>query len=97
MSDLGVTIIGAAGTVLSALSLAPQVFRTWRTRSASDISAAWLIIALVSMMIWISYGALVGAPAIVWANALTSIQASIILFIKLRGRPMEAKAGVATR
>lgn len=92
MSELGVTLIGIVGTVLSTLSLAPQVIRTWRTRSASDISAAWLVIALVSMLIWISYGTLVDAPAIVWANVLTFVQASIILFIKLRSRAREANA-----
>jgi MtN3 and saliva related transmembrane protein len=63
--------------------LLPQVIRTWRTRSAADISATWLVVALLSMVAWISYGSLVEAPAIVWANVLTFIQAGFILFIKL--------------
>ena len=75
--------MGTAASVLSTLSLLPQVLRTWRTRSAGDISTLWLIIALVSMMLWIGYGALVGAPAVVWANALTALQAGFILATKL--------------
>jgi MtN3 and saliva related transmembrane protein len=64
---------------------AVQVVRTWRTRSAQDLSLAWLVVALVSMVLWICYGSLVSAYAIVWANALTFVQASLILAIKLRG------------
>jgi hypothetical protein len=52
-------------------------------RSAGDISALWLIIALASMMLWIGYGMLIGASAVVWANALTALQAGFILATKL--------------
>jgi MtN3 and saliva related transmembrane protein len=84
MDALMVTTLGMIGTALSALSLVPQVVRTWRTRSAADISAAWLVVALLSMLVWIFYGSLVAAPAIVWANALTFVQAGSILAIKLQ-------------
>ncbi len=78
-----ITILGMTASTLSTVSLLPQVIRTWRTRSAGDISALWLVVALASMMLWISYGALLGAQAVVWANALTAIQAGFILAIKL--------------
>jgi hypothetical protein len=52
---------------------AAQVLRAWRTRSAGDISALCLTIALASMMLWMGYGALIGASAVVWANALTAL------------------------
>lgn len=79
-----VTVLGVIATALSTISLLPQLLRTWRTRSAADISASWLIIALASMLLWICYGSLVSAYAIVWANALTFVQAGLILAIKLR-------------
>jgi MtN3 and saliva related transmembrane protein len=84
MDALMVTALGMIGTALSTLSLVPQVLHTWRTRSAADISAAWLVVALASMLVWIFYGSLVAAPAIVWANALTFIQAGYILAVKLQ-------------
>ena len=80
-----VTVLGVVASALSTLSLLPQVVRTWRTRSADDLSLTWLVVALVSMALWIGYGSLVSAYAIVWANALTFVQASLILAIKLRG------------
>ena len=83
MDTVLVTTLGMIGTALSTLSLLPQVLHTWRTRSA-DLSATWLVVALLSMAVWISYGALVSAPAIVWANALTFVQAAYILAVKLQ-------------
>ena len=84
MDTILVTTLGMIGTALSTLSLLPQVVHTWRTRSAEDLSATWLVVALLSMVVWISYGALVSAPAIVWANVLTFVQAAYILAIKLQ-------------
>ena len=59
MEEFWIGVLGTAGTIVSTASLMPQVVRTWRTRSASDISAAWLMAALASMLIWIVYGSLI--------------------------------------
>jgi uncharacterized protein with PQ loop repeat len=40
MDEVVVTALGVIATVLSGLSLLPQVIRTCRTRSAGDISSA---------------------------------------------------------
>ncbi len=82
MNEMAVTLLGAAGTTLSVVSLIPQVLKTWRTRRADDISAGWLVFALASMLVWVAYGSLAGAPAIAWANALTFVQIAYILAIK---------------
>ena len=84
MQELWIGILGTAGTILSTFSLTPQVLRTWRTRSANDISAAWLVAAMASMMIWVGYGGLINAPALVVVNILCFFQCAYILFIKLR-------------
>ena len=88
MNDATVTVLGISATTLSALSLVPQVIRTWRTRSAGDISASWLIVALLSMVLWVAYGSLTGAHAILWANLITGVQAFLILGVKLTCRRM---------
>jgi MtN3 and saliva related transmembrane protein len=84
MEETLIGMVGTAGTILSTVSLMPQVARTWRTRSAADISAAWLVTALLAMAIWILYGSLIDAPAIVLVNILCSLQCAYILFVKLR-------------
>ena len=78
-------ILGTAAMIGSTLSLMPQVLRTWRTRSTADISATWLVVALVSTTIWGIYGVLIEAQAVIWANVACYLQCSSILFVKLRG------------
>ena len=79
-----VSILGGAATILAVVSLVPQVVRTWRTRSAADLSASWLMIALASMILWIAYGALLSAWAIVVANGATLFLALALLAMKIR-------------
>lgn len=83
MTEPIIAFLGAAATVLSTLSLLPQVWRTWRTRKAADISAGWLVVALVGAAVWTAYGLMAGAPAVVWANVLTSAQFAFILAVKI--------------
>lgn len=75
--------LGMAGTALSTASLLPQVWRSWRTRQARDISMGWLAAALAGTAVWTAYGILAGAPAVVWANVLTAVQFLAILGVKL--------------
>lgn len=85
MSDQSlVAAIGWIATVLAVVSLLPQVLRTWQTRSATDLSATWLVIALASMVLWIAYGALLSAWAIVVANAATLLLVLLLLAMKIR-------------
>ena len=72
MDEVVVTALGVIATVLSGLSLLPQVIRTCRTRSAGDISGVWLAVALLSMAMWIAYGGLTGAHAIILRVKLAS-------------------------
>jgi MtN3 and saliva related transmembrane protein len=84
MQGMWIGILGTTAVALSTLSLMPQVVRTWRTRSAADISAAWLVVALIAATAWAAYGVLIESQAVIWANVATFLQCSSILFIKLR-------------
>jgi MtN3 and saliva related transmembrane protein len=86
MEHVAIAVLGTAGTVLSTVSLMPQVVRTWRTRSTDDISTAWLVVALAAMAIWIAYGSLIDAPAIILVNVLSVFQCASILFIKVQNQ-----------
>jgi MtN3 and saliva related transmembrane protein len=76
--------IGSVAAGTASLSLLPQVLKTWRTRSARDLSLTWLIVALFSMSLWIAYGVLLPAWSVVVANALTTAMALLLLIFKLR-------------
>jgi MtN3 and saliva related transmembrane protein len=87
MENLWVGILGIIATILSSLSLMPQVIRTWRTRSAADISGTWLVVALTACTIWIGYGSLINSVILIVVNAIGFVQAASILFVKLRFKP----------
>jgi MtN3 and saliva related transmembrane protein len=84
MDHVAVSALGIAATILSTVSLMPQVVRTWRTRSTDDISVVWLLVALVAMAVWIAYGSLIDAPAVILVNVLSVFQCGSILFVKVR-------------
>jgi MtN3 and saliva related transmembrane protein len=89
MEETWIGILGTAATILSTVSLMPQVVRTWRRRSAADISLGWLLFALLSMAVWVGYGSLINAPAVVAVNVLCFVQCALILYVKLReARPI---------
>jgi MtN3 and saliva related transmembrane protein len=87
MQELWIGILGVSATILSSLALMPQVIKTWRTRSAEDISGTWLIVALTAAAIWIGYGSLIKSTVLVVVNIVGFSQGAVILFIKLRFKP----------
>jgi MtN3 and saliva related transmembrane protein len=87
MENLWIGILGISATILSSVSLMPQVIRTWRTRSAADISGTWLVVALTASAIWIGYGSLIDSGVLVVVNAVGFVQSASILFVKLRFKP----------
>jgi MtN3 and saliva related transmembrane protein len=62
-------ILGFAAALFSTGSLAPQVYKTWRSRSAGDFSYVWLFTALTGAALWGAYGLARSDWAIVAANA----------------------------
>ena len=48
-------IVGFLAGFLVAIALAPQLIKTWRTKSAKDISIIWTLILMVGLLLWIIY------------------------------------------
>ncbi len=85
MHSAVVAIVATAGAAISLLTPLPQVVRTWRTRSAADFSALSLAGGLLGALVWLCYGMLIDAQAVVCANALGILQGGYFLMIKLQG------------
>lgn len=51
-----IEIVGYIAGFLVAVSLYPQVIKTWRTRSARDISIVWTVILMSGLSLWVVYG-----------------------------------------
>jgi MtN3 and saliva related transmembrane protein len=72
-----------AGTLTTAAFL-PQVIKTWRSRSAGDISLVMFAMFSLGVLLWIVYGFSVGAVPVIVANVITLLLSITILVFKIR-------------
>ena len=75
-------LIGLLAAVVSTSSLAPQVYKTWRSRSAGDFSDAWLLSALLGATLWCSYGFMRSDWALIAANLIGGSFITLLLMMK---------------
>lgn len=79
-----ITALGLFAGVLTTIAYLPQLIKTWKSKSASDLSWSMLIILCVGIILWLAYGLIVWDIPILVANVVTLIFASIILTLKIR-------------
>jgi MtN3 and saliva related transmembrane protein len=79
-----VDALGYAAAVFATGSFVPQVVKTWRTRSAEDLS--WLMLAthIVGLTLWLVYGLKLRAAPIIVANAVGVLLDIFLIALKLR-------------
>jgi MtN3 and saliva related transmembrane protein len=77
-------IIGLVAAVLTTTSFIPQVVKTWKTKSAGNLSLTMYIAMFTGIVLWLIYGIHLGSLAMILANAVTAILTLIIIIFKLR-------------
>lgn len=76
--------LGYLAAIFATGSFIPQVVKTWRTRSAEDISFLMLFLHITGMVLWGTYGFLLGAAPIVVANAIAILLDVALIVLKWR-------------
>lgn len=79
-----ITVLGLVAATLTTTAFLPQVIKTWRTKSAKDLSFVMLITFNSGVFLWLMYGLYQNALPIIVANSITFILNLIILMIKIR-------------
>ncbi len=79
-----ITLIGLSAGTLTTLAFLPQVIKTWRSRSATDISAGMLSLFSIGLVLWLVYGIAIDALPIILANSVTLLLNIAILLMKWR-------------
>ena len=77
------TLLGLLAGTLTTASFVPQVIKTWRSRSARDISTLWLVTFTTGISLWLIYGLIILSLPIILANGITLALTLLILFFKL--------------
>ncbi len=79
-----IEVIGALAGTLTTIAFLPQVVKTWRSRSAEDISLFMFLLFSTGVALWLVYGVAIGSAPVIAANAVTLILALLILALKIR-------------
>ncbi|MBN3879033.1 MULTISPECIES: SemiSWEET transporter [unclassified Nostoc] len=80
------TVIGLAAATITTISFLPQMFKTWQTKSAKDVSLVTLITFISGVFLWLIYGIYLQSLPIILANAVTLVFNLIILWLKIKYR-----------
>ena len=67
--------IGLSAAAASIMALVPQVWKTWTTKSAHDLSIKWLSASIICQTLWFIFGALSGILPVL----ITSISVFIMM------------------
>ena len=76
--------LGYTAAVFATGSFLPQVYKTWRTRSAEDLSWLMLVTHILGLSLWLIYGIRLNATPIIAANAVGVLLDILLIALKLR-------------
>jgi MtN3 and saliva related transmembrane protein len=90
-----VTLLGLVAATLTTLAFLPQVIKTWRKKSAEDLSLGTFSMFCAGVTCWLAYGLLIGDLPVILANAVTLVLAGTVLVLALvyKSREGEAASG----
>ncbi len=82
----GVDILGYSAGAITTLTFLPQIVKTWKERSAKNVSLMMFIIAAVNEVMWITWAALL-KPAnwvVILTNSIILVMSLTMISFKLR-------------
>jgi MtN3 and saliva related transmembrane protein len=79
-----IQLLGLFAGGCTTIPFLPQVIKTWKSRSAKDLSLSMFSIFCLGVTLWLIYGIMVQDIPVIAANMLTLMLASTLLYFKLR-------------
>ena len=78
-----IDLFGFLAALLTTIAFLPQLYKTWKTKSADDVSLIMLILFIIGLICWIIYGININSIPILVANIVTFIFNFSILILKI--------------
>lgn len=78
-----VEIVGHTGSFLSSVTFIPQVYKTWKSKSAKDLSMLMLFIIFISTIVWLIYGVALNLWPVIVCNSVICALSLLLIFFKL--------------
>lgn len=79
-----VELLGFVAATLTTGAFAPQVWKSWRTRSVRDLSPLMILAMGTGNMAWLAYGVLTNSMPLIVANIITFSMILTLGAMKLR-------------
>jgi MtN3 and saliva related transmembrane protein len=83
-------ILGIVAALLTTGAFVPQVIKTWKTRSARDLSIGWLVAFTTGVGCWVVYSVMLGIVPMIVGNAVTLALALTLCVLKLTDKSPDA-------
>ncbi|HZG99995.1 MAG TPA: SemiSWEET transporter, partial [Flavisolibacter sp.] len=74
--------LGMSAGLISSITFIPQVIKTWKSKSAKDISLLMFTFATASVIMWLIYGILIRNNPIIFTNGTILVFSSLMLYFK---------------
>jgi Uncharacterized conserved protein len=79
-------VIGILAGTLSCTTFLPQVIKTWKSKSAKDVSLNMFLIATAGTTLWLLYGILIHSISIIGTNIIVLFFSLTMLFLIFKNR-----------
>ncbi len=78
------SILGYTASAVTVFTFLPQVIKTWKEKSAKNVSLLMFIIAITNEILWVAYGVMRDDMVIILTNIVMMCMASFMIYLKLR-------------
>lgn len=76
-------LLGFLAGTFTTIAFLPQVIKTWKSKSAEDVSFVMFVFFIVGVLLWCIYGWELHSVPIIIANTITFALAGTILILKV--------------
>ena len=77
-------IVGLLAALLTTASFVPQVYKTWKSKSADSLSLTMYLVFFVGIILWLLYGIHFESLSMIIANSITAVLSLLLIIFKLR-------------
>ena len=79
---ISIQLVGIVAGLLTTVAFVPQVLKTWRSRSAKDLSLGMFSLFCAGVILWLIYGMATSNLPIILANGFTLMLSLTLLYFK---------------
>ena len=77
-----IEVVGHVGAFLSSVTLIPQVYKVWKTKSVNDLSLNMMLIVFTSTIVWLVYAFALMLWPVILANGIICFLSALLIYFK---------------